>query len=263
MFDCHMHTRFSTDSIMDASEACETALGLGLDGVAFTDHQDYDYPGEDFSIDFNEYIETITAVRDKYEGRIKVLRAVEVGIQPHVVKESFELVNSFPFDYVLASIHVIDRIDPYKRLYYSGKTKAEAYGLYLNEIFKMTRSFGSFDMVGHFEYIIRCADYDDRSLRYADHSDILDMIMRELITQGRGFELNTGTFRAPASDADYDIEMLKQYRRLGGELVCLGSDAHRAEHIASKFDYYTQMLRDAGFRYTVHFENRKPVFDKL
>ena len=56
MYDCHMHTRFSTDGLMDADEACKTAIKLGLEGVAFTDHLDYDYPGEEnFLIDFDKY----------------------------------------------------------------------------------------------------------------------------------------------------------------------------------------------------------------
>ena len=33
--------------------------------------------------------------------------------------------------------------------------------------------------------------------------------------------------------------------------------------IAAGFDCFARMLQDAGFRYTVYFENRKPVFDKL
>lgn len=263
MYDCHIHTKFSADSLMEADAACETAIGLGLDGIAFTDHLDFDYPDETSNIDFNDYFRQITAVRDRYRDKLNVLTAVEVGIQPHVIKDSLEVVNGHSFDYVLASVHIIDRLDPYSKRYYKGKTKSEAYERYLQEILFMIRNFNSFDMVGHFEYIIRYADYPDRTLRYAEHADTFDMIMKELIEGGRGFELNTGTYRNPSADAQYDTDVLKRYKALGGELICLSSDAHRAEHIASRFDYYAQMLRDAGFRYTVHFENRKPVFDKL
>jgi tetratricopeptide (TPR) repeat protein len=78
----------------------------------------------------------------------------------------------------------------------------------------MIMRFGSFDMVGHFEYIIRYAQYADRTLRYADHRDILDSILKELVHQGRGFEVNTGSFRDPAAMAVYDAEVLKRYREL-------------------------------------------------
>ncbi|HEX2945798.1 MAG TPA: histidinol-phosphatase HisJ family protein [Clostridia bacterium] len=263
MYDCHMHTKFSTDSVMDADAACDAAVKLGIDGVAFTDHLDFDYPGETFNIDFDEYFSHILSVRQRHEENLKVLTAVEVGIQPHVMAESLEVVMRYPFDYVLASVHIIDRLDPYTGTYYEGRSKAEAYERYLQEILYMVRNFESFDMVGHFEYIIRYAHYPDRTLRYAEHSETLDAIMKELIADGRGFELNTGTYRNSPKDAEYDMEVLKRYRSLGGELICLGSDAHRTGHIAMRFDYYSRMLRESGFKYTVHFEERKPVFDKL
>ena len=263
MFDCHMHTKFSIDSNMDAAIACKTAIDLGLEGIAFTDHVDFDFPGEDFMIDFDEYFAEMTSIRDQYSDKLKLLHSVEVGIQPHVLTESMSLITGYPFDYVLASVHVMDGVDPYMREYYRNKSKTEAYERYLKEIYFMIKNFESFDMVGHFEYIIRYASYADRTLRYIDHKDTLDSIMIELIQQGRGFEVNTGTYRNETADAQYDFEVLKRYRELGGELICLGSDAHRPEHIGIRFDYFAQMLRDAGFKYTVHFENRKPVFDVL
>ena len=48
MFDTHMHSKFSTDSVMDVLVACETALRQGLDGIAFTDHLDIDYPDAEY-----------------------------------------------------------------------------------------------------------------------------------------------------------------------------------------------------------------------
>lgn len=263
MFDCHMHTKLSTDSTMNAEDACEAAIELGLKGIAFTDHLDINFPEGEFLIDFNQYFSEIASVREKYQKKIKILNAVEVGIQPHVIVESMQVINNNPFDYVLASIHLLEGIDPYKKKYYIGKTRHEAYELYLQNIYFMICNLESFDMVGHFEYIIRNSSYVDRTLRYADHSDTFDAIMKELITQGRGFELNTATYRSEPSDAQYDFEVLKRYRQLGGELICLGSDAHTPEHIGMRFDYFAQMIRDAGFKYTVHFEKRKPVFDPL
>lgn len=264
MFDCHIHSTFSTDSVMDAGQACGSAIRQGLDGIAFTDHLDYDFPGDiNFLIDFDEYFCVIDNIRKRYAERLKVLSAVEVGIQPHVLRESEELIQRYPFDYVLASVHVIDGQNPYYKEYYTGKSKKEAYTRYLEEIYYMVENLKSFDMLGHFGYIIRYADYDDRTLRYADYSDLFDMIFRELIEHGRGFELNTGTYRIERLDAVYDTEILKRYRELGGDMICLGSDAHHTDHVAARFEYFSQVLRDAGFRYTVHFENRKPVFDKL
>jgi len=250
---------------MSMVEACETSIKSGLEGVAFTDHLDIDYPGSDSSsyINFDKYFSEISKIKSVYEGKLKVLKAIEVGIQPHTIKESLEKVESYPFDYVLASVHVIDGIDPYLKREYYNTSKNDAYERYLKKIYYMITNFDNYDMVGHFEYIIRYAQYEDRSMRYADHTDIFDSILKELIKKGRGFEVNTGTYRDPLAKIEYDAAVLKRYRELGGELVCLGSDAHRVSHIGLRFDYFSQLIRDAGFKYTVHFEERKPVFDRI
>jgi histidinol-phosphatase (PHP family) len=186
MFDCHMHSKFSADSVMDAADACKAAISRGLDGIAFTVHVDFDYPGETFIVDFDRYMERMNDLAAVYEGKLSILRAIEAGIQPHVIEDTLKVVNSYLFDYVLASVHIIDGADPYvKEEYYQGKSKAEAYERYLKEIYNMIMRFGSFDMVGHFEYIIRYAQYADRTLRYADHRVILDSILKELVHQGR------------------------------------------------------------------------------
>ena len=267
MFDCHLHSDFSSDSRISAEVACDTAKALGLDGLAFTDHQDIDYPDTDesFDIDSDNYMQFMKALSARQRPELKVLVGVEVGIQPHVIEQSLEIVRSHDFDYVLASVHILDGIDPYRKEYYKGKTRIEAYERYLKEILFMVRNFPDFDNVGHFEYITRYAGYDDRSLRYKDHSDMFDELLKEIIQKGKGFEVNTGSFRDKPGirTCEYDIAVLKRYKELGGEIVSLGSDAHDIAYIGYKFDVFKDMLIEAGFSHAAYFEKRKPVFYRL
>jgi histidinol-phosphatase (PHP family) len=265
MFDNHVHSSFSTDSDMAAESACDKALEIGLDGIAFTDHLDFDYPGEKFLLDFDEYMIQMGRLKSKYAGRLNILRGIEVGIQPATVERSRTVVNSHDFDYVIGSIHVIDGIDPYLGTYYSERSPKEAYGGYLEKILYMIDNFGEFDNVGHFYYITRYACYDDRSLWYKDHADLFDEIFKKLIALGKGFEVNTASFRdkPERKTIEYDKMLLKRYKELGGEMVSLGSDAHTSNYLGHKFDYFSELIRSCGFNYTVHFEKRKPVFEKL
>lgn len=267
MFDCHIHSDFSGDSKMPAETACEIASNIGLDGIAFTDHLDIDFPGYNdlLDIDYEYYTKFMEDLKDRQHSGFKVLKGIEVGIQPHVIEDTLKIVEAYDFDYILASVHIIDGIDPYLKTYYEGKTKKAAYERYLQEILFMVRNYSLYDNVGHFEYIIRNACYDDRSLRYCEHTDIIDEILKELVNRGKGFEVNTGSFRdkPEIKTAEYDATVLKRYKELGGELVSLGSDAHDPAYIGYKFNFYRDMLMDAGFMHTVHFECRKPVFDRL
>ena len=268
MFDCHVHSSFSSDSTLDAVAGCEAAIKAGLDGIAFTDHLDFDFPGyeNDFMIDFEAHGNYMTGLKEKYNGKLKVLKGIEVGIQPGTLERTLAVVNSHEFDYILGSVHIIDGMDPYVGGYYTGKTKEQPYSRYLKEISAMLDGFTALDCLAHLDYIIRCSDYDDSTLRYADFAEILDEIFKKLSHRGKGMEVNTRSY-LPRSNgkkqAEFDIEILKRFRELGGEIVCLGSDSHTAETIGWRFDYFSELIKVAGFTHAVYFIGHKPVFYKL
>ncbi|MCX7748050.1 MAG: histidinol-phosphatase HisJ family protein [Clostridia bacterium] len=267
MFDCHVHSSFSGDSEMHPDDAISQAIHLGLQGIAFTDHLDIDYPDfdEKFLIDFKKYSQTMDDLKDKYSGKLKVLKGIEVGIQPHVVDETRKTVESYDFDMVIASVHIIDKMDPYTGKYFIGKSKNEAFIRYLECILDSVTLFHNFDVIGHIGYIRRYCNYDDRSLSYKDYGDLVDSILKTVISKGKGIEVNTSGFR-PGSGLGTtipEIDIIKRYKELGGEIICLGSDAHYPEHIALSFDKARDLLSTVGFRYITHFEKRKAVFDAI
>ncbi len=266
MFDSHIHSSFSGDSDMPAEVACDTAIRLGLSGIAFTDHLDIDYPHFDikFLIDFDKYSDTIDNLKLKHHSNLKVLKGVEVGIQPHVTEETDETVRKYDFDFVIASVHIIERLDPYNGEYFKDKTsKYEAFGRYLEEILMSVTKFDNFDVAGHIGYIRRYCIYDDRTLRYTDFSDIIDSILKTVISKGKGIEINTSGFRGNLNSPIPDFDIVSRYKELGGEILTIGSDAHVPEQISLNFSYVKEMLIKTGFKYITHFEKRKPVFDKI
>lgn len=268
MFDCHVHSSFSFDSDMTADIACETAISKGLDGIAFTDHLDYDFPGfdDEFMIDFDLYDRAMNKLKHQYSSRLKIIKGIEVGIQPHVIERTLNTIKKYDFDYILGSIHIINGKDPYKAGYYTGKTKKEAYEEYLKEIVYMVRNFKNYDCIGHFDYITRCACYNDRSLRYNDFCEYIDELFKLVVGSGKGIEINTGSYRdrnTGMPEVEFDIKILKRYRELGGEIVCVGSDAHSPHHIGHKFSIFRNILLEAGFSHTAYFEERKPVFTRI
>lgn len=264
MFDCHVHSNFSGDSEMRAEHACEKGIELGLEGIAFTDHLDYDFPYFDvsFMIDFEKYSVAMDKLKSFHEVNFKVLKGIEVGIQPHVLEDTDRIVSEYGFDFVIASTHVIDRMDPYRGEFYVGRTKEESYTRYLEEIYHAVSNYKNYDVVGHIGYIRRYGEFDDRSLRHHDYSDLLDMILRQVIQDGKGIEINTSGYRTLGTPIpDYDI--FQRYRELGGEIITTGSDAHSPEHLAFNFVTTRERLAEVGFHYTTHFEKRKPIFDKI
>jgi len=249
---------------MDAKEACNHAIQFGLKGIVFTDHMDIDFPDDNefFNIDFNEYNEYMDRLKQEYKNRIDVIKGIEIGIQPHTIEDSEAIASKYDFDYVLASVHVIDGEDPYRENYYEGKTKHRVFSRYLELIYSMVSNCNNFDVAGHFDFIARKSHYEDNTLRYCDFTDLLDGIFLKLIEKGKGLEVNTACYREkPILPGDnFDPELLRRYRELGGEIICIGSDAHRTDHLGCKLKEFNDILKGIGFKYTTIFKHRKPVY---
>lgn len=265
MHDSHVHSNFSGDSQMDPKQACEFAINIGLGGLTFTDHLDIDYPEYDniFLIDFEKYCIYMNKLKSCYDRRLKILKGIEVGLQPHVYDKSLEIINKYDFDFVIASVHIVDRLDLHKGEYTTAKSQQEAYSGYLNEVARVVKDFDHFHVLGHLDLIRRYGDYPIKNLKYSDFSDIIDDILTTLIKKGKGIELNTSGFRYGLSSPMPNFDVVGRFRELGGEILTLGSDAHSTAHLGFKFGEMLEMIKQTGFHYVTHFEGGKPVFLKI
>ena len=266
MYDCHVHSDFSGDSNLSAEQACEKAIQMGFSGIAFTDHLDIDFPGYDdtFLIDFEKYFSFMNRIKYKYESYLRILIGIEVGIQPHIINETLKVVENYDFDYVISSVHIIDKKDPASPEFFLGESKESAFRRYLEEIYYSISNYENFDIVGHIGYIRRYCNYDNTSISYVDFSDILDSILSKLIESGKGIEVNTSGYthnKLKSPMPDFDI--VKRYKELGGEIICIGSDAHTVDGIGLNFDVVAERLKEIGFKHLTHFEKRKPVFELI
>ena len=79
---------------------------------------------------------------------------------------------------------------------------------------------------------------------------------------GKGIEINTGGIRY-GTNINPEPVLIKRYRQLGGELITIGSDAHKLSDIGSHMDIVRDILNNCGFRYYTIFIQRKPHFFKL
>lgn len=263
-YDMHVHSKFSTDSTLDMETAVLKAIELGLSGIAFTDHLDVDFTDyeDEFHYDFNEYFALLNSLKDKYSKKLDIISAVEIGLQPHVIEETSQLINGFIFDYVIGSTHLIKHRDPYCGNYFRPTdTKIDSYKEYLEEILNnllLYKDF-SFNTLGHIDYLVRYANFEDSTLYYKDFPTLIDEILKFIINKNMSFEINTSTYLKK----NFDIKILKRYKELGGELITLGSDAHNLDRIAKNFKLYSQIIKDCGFKYLFSFKDGKPIAHKI
>ncbi len=271
IYDNHNHSQFSFDGWRTSVElSARSAREMGLKGICFTDHCDFATPEMGFEDPLKEVFDVEAQQReiDRVQmlmPEIKILKGIEVGVNKGCREQLAAHLASNEFDQIIASVHYIDGDDPFKGEYYAGKTWKEAYSYYLELLREeMLWLGGRFDIMGHFDYVVRYGPYPETSITYKDFSDWLDPILRYLAENGKAMEINTKTYqdfsgRIPVLDPD----VLKRYRELGGEIITLGSDSHNKDMIGTDFSRFTEFIRSLGFRYTAHYENRKLQMTKI
>ena len=261
MFDYHMHSRVSFDGHDTGEAMARAALDRGLKEICFTDHLDYDPLGKMGKMDFDT--ETYCREYDSLEiPGLKIRRGAEFGMDEHNVAQFRQDLKRRPFDFVLGSIHFVDDLDVYFASYWQGKTVFEAERRYLEAALACVKIHDDFDVLAHLTYIGKTAAHPaPRAVPYAEHRELVDEILKILAAKGKGLEMNTsGVDRCGdfLPSADY----FRRFKELGGEVVTVGSDAHRRGRVGQYSTEACQILGDI-FGYVCTYENRKPIFHKV
>ncbi|GAB6086962.1 histidinol-phosphatase HisJ family protein [Alkaliphilus crotonatoxidans] len=264
MFDYHVHSHFSPDASMNMEEAIEAALARGVTELCFTDHIDYDFDGNhsDIAFEYQDYFSTIDQYRKKYENRITIKYGVEFGLQPHLTEKYRKDALDHPFDFIICSIHSVAKSDLYSGNFFENRNQPDAYCAYFNDLIKVINHFDNYSIIGHMDVIKRYGSYD-MILPLEAYRGLAEELLKAIIEKGKGIELNTSGIRYQLNDWHPSIDILKLYRQLGGEIITLGSDSHRTEHLAFDFPKALKALSDIGFKYITTFDQMKPSFHAI
>lgn len=256
MFDCHVHTDFSTDCSMNIEDAIKASNDNNI-GIIITEHLDLNYmiPGE-FTFNVDEYFKKYSSYRNE-----KLLLGIEMGMRPDCIEENRGISKKYNFDFVLGSVHVVESNGSYYDIYgndfYEGRNKKEVYEDYLKYMLQCVREHDYIDSLAHIDYICRYAPYNDNNIYYDEYNELIDEILKELILREKAIEINTRRFEDKEA-----VEILKKiYKRfndLGGEMITLGSDSHRPENVGKHIHLAKKFADECGLK-AVYFKERKPI----
>ena len=261
--DFHIHTGFSFDSESTPEEMISAAIQKGMQTICITDHHDLDYMEPGWEIDFESYFRVLCELQEKYKKQIEVLIGIEFGMQPHLDSQYTELARKYSYDFIIGSVHLFDGYDPYYPGYFEEKTDEAGYRRAFELTLENVKKMSEYDTLGHLDYIIRYGQYKEKTYCYSKNADYVDEILKTLIQNGKGLEVNTGGWAFGFDFAHPHPKVLKRYKELGGEIITIGSDAHKPEHVAYDFDRVKDYLEACGFKYYTEFRNRIPKFCKI
>ena len=264
--DYHLHSEHSGDSTAPMETQILSGIEKGLKVMCFTDHYDPEFPYDNnpdvapgtFELDYDLYKKDFLKMKDKYEGQIDLRFGVELGLQPHLGSFLQSYAQEHDFDFIIGSNHLCAGFDPYYPDFLFNRTQEEALKLYLEDTLANIRVFPDIDSCGHLDYVARYLPDRERIYNYGSFSDLIDPILKELITRGIALEINTAPLTKGMPYFNPLPDILARYREMGGELITVGSDAHVPERIAGRFEETAGILRSLGFRYYAIYKERKP-----
>ena len=266
--DFHLHTGFSGDSDALMEDVIKKAISLGLTHICITEHYDPDYvymPEQEaiFELNTDSYLYELLKLREKYKDQLSVGFGVELGLQPHLKRQLAVYAKSHDFDFIIGSSHLCNRKDPYFPAFFEERSADEAHHEYFESVLDCVKTLPYFDVYGHLDYVVRYGPTQNEQYTYAKHADIFDKILTHLIENEKGLEVNTAGYAIGLGQPNPCAEILRRYRQLGGEIITVGSDAHKPDRIAQEFDQARELLLACGFKYYCIFQSRIPEYLKL
>lgn len=273
--DMHMHTWFSTDSEACPRDMADEAVRKGLKTICFTDHFDKDDLewGEEGIFDVDAYFVEMQKLQEEYAGKLNIRIGIELGLRTYLKDYYEELTKKYPFDFVIGSVHNVPYkkdaegnilyTDPAAEKLFTDRTDKEAYRLMMETTLENVRTSDCFQTLGHLDYVVRYGKSREKEYSYTDYADVIDEILKLLIEKEKGLEVNSAGLKYGLPFAHPHPDVLKRYRELGGEIITIGADAHKPEHIAYDFAKAEEILKSCGFKYYTEFFEQKPVFKQL
>lgn len=265
--DFHLHSHHSADSNEKPIDIIKTAISLGMKHICFTDHNDFEYPNVhenlDFTLDTTLYFNELNSLRELFKHQIDIKIGIECGLEVCFKNRIDALLDNSNLDFIIGSSHLINRQDPYYPEFFEGRSDKECFEEYFTNIITNIKYFNNFDVYGHLDYIVRYPKNKDKFYSYSNFSDIIDEILKLLIHNGKGIEINAGGLRSGLTFPNPHPDIITRYKELGGEIITIGSDAHTCEYIGKYFDVLENIIKACGFNYYTIFSNRKPQFIKI
>lgn len=274
IIDCHSHTNNSPDGRDSVDTMCKKAISLGLSYYGISDHCEThhfypasyynDFPDKNDWYDFKSSVENsisqVTNAKEIYNGKLNLLCGIELGQANQDFKTADMLVSDKRLDFIIGSVHNLTGFADFAFLDYPNENKNHLMDAYYKEMLELCK-WGKFDILGHLTYPLRYMEGENNfKIDMTPYMDIIKDIFTILIQNGKGIEVNTSGLRQKYGKTFPDLSFIKLYRKLGGEIISVGSDSHNAVDLGKGVKEGMLLCKEAGFKYLCCFEKRKPHF---
>lgn len=260
----HSHCTFC-DGRSSMEEFVKYAIAKGLKKYGFSSHAPL--PFNTFwnmkLDDLSEYQMEFYRLKEKYTAEIELYIGLELDYINNFFEIGHDLYPTDSFDYLIGSIHYMDRlpggdfwcIDGNFRDFYAGLKV-----LFGSEIRPAVERFfeisslmiekGGFDIVGHFDKIAlnasKCADFD---ISYSWYKNCVGEVLEQIKRKGLILEINTKSVALNGMTYP-DTQFFPLINDLQIPIV-VNSDCHYPTNVIDNFEPTFKVLKETGFK-TMH-----------
>lgn len=262
-------------------ETLEAAIAAGLSTICLTDHYPlppgYEDPTDEKDCampasNYPAYWQEVNDVIREFGERINILRGAEMDWLPSYQQWTHEQIKTWPFDYVIGSVHLLGRItdetssrnfiidykeeELKKGLNYFGGIRTLTTSYY-REVREMVRS-GLFDGVGHLDLVKK---FNDGTLFSEDEPWYIAAVLStldEISSSGMSMEVNAAGWDKKCQSAYPSLWILREafWREIP---ITTGSDAHVPQNIGRNLGKALELAKAAGYSSIVEYKEGQQI----
>ncbi|MBD3244220.1 MAG: histidinol-phosphatase HisJ family protein [Chitinivibrionales bacterium] len=254
--DYHVHTPYCGHARGKTIQYAERAVELGLDELCFTDHLGRYYLSRsqrrrywDWGIDgakLERYIAELEDIEALFAGTLTVKTGLEADFVEGAEELLEPLLDRFPLDFVLGSVHCLPRFGWHHLTRYARKPPEDLYREYLT-CAQAAAASGLFDSLAHLDFIWRYVPWpaaltDEIRAR-------IDDIVAAAKASGTAVEVNANGYlwsTLSPEDGPNPFGHMAACIARHGAVVTLGSDAHSPAAVGAAFDEIVPYLANRG-----------------
>lgn len=254
--DYHMHTPLCGHAVGQPEEYVEQAVRVGLSEIGFSDHaplvshQDPRYTMAKDQLPL--YHGMIEAVQKKFKN-FTIKLGLEADYIPGFEDATRKILEGYPYDFVIGSIHFIDRWafdDPQEKVKWRDKDINTVYRDYY-KLLRQSASSGLFDIMGHVDLVKKFGHRATENL-----TSEVESTAKVFKDSGVAVEVNTSGLRKPVQEIYPSLSVLEIYRKAGVPIT-FSSDSHDPQDVGKDYDKAKALALEAGYTEYRVFKQRK------
>lgn len=266
--DYHLHSSCSSDAKNSMYEMAMASFAAGVSQICFTDHCDLDHystglPDANCFEYWPKALSQYTAAVENTDGKIDIRLGMELGAPNHDAQRAGKIASRPELDFIIGSLHNIRNTKDFYCLEYESESHCHRLlEIYIGELIEIA-NLDCFDVMAHIGYTDRYMQNAGfkAHLDLKRYGDRLTVLLETLIEHGHGIEINCSGWRHPKINGPIpNVQILKLYHELGGEIITVGSDAHTVSQAGTYLREGFELIRSIGFKYVTTFLKREPIF---